>query len=197
MSHPLRATAESRIHSGTTPPAAAPTLSPEALQLLHRLASAGDNAGDALCLLHELKVYQVELDLQLVQAQENEQEFAQELAVYQDLYQFAPAPYFTVSLDGRIIRANRAGAEIFGVDDAELPGRRIEDVVAAEFRPNLRAMLDDMRNGGCRTVCEVRSNGYIGSSRPLRVVAGPSPGGDSCLMLILDVGHTETPVISG
>lgn len=196
MSHPLRATAESRIHSGMTPPANAPTLSPQALELLHRLASAGDDGGAALCLLHELRVYQVELDLQLAQAQENEQEFMQELAGYQNLYQFAPAPYFSVSLDGHIIQANRAGAEFFGVDAAELSGRRIDDIVAVEFRPNLQAMLDRIRDSGSTAECEVRSNGHDGSSRTLRAVAGPSASGESCLVLIVDAGHAESPAVS-
>lgn len=196
MTHPLRAAAESRIRSGTTPPAIASALSPETLGLLHRLASAGDSAGDALRLLHELKVHQVELDLQLAQVQENEQEFAQDLAKYQLLYESAPAGYFSVSLDGYIMQANRAGAELFGIDAAELPGRRIDDVVAAEFRPKIQALLDQLRDGGSRAECEARSNGYDGSSHELRVVAGRSPDSGCCLVLILDSGHTESPAAS-
>jgi PAS domain S-box-containing protein len=192
MSSELRAAAESRIQSHTTPPATASALSPEVLELLHRLATAEDSANDALRMLHELKVHQVELDLQLEQAHQNEQELAQELAVYRALWQFVPAGYFSVSLDGHVIQGNRAGAMLFGVDASELPGRRIDEVVAAEFRPNVQSMLDQLRDCNSAVVCETRSSDHNGSSLPLRLVANRVPGSESCLVLIMEYEHTES-----
>lgn len=171
------------------PLATASTLSPEVLELLHRLAMAEETANDALRVLHELRVHQVELDLQLEQAHQNEQDLAQELAVYRNLWQAAPDGYFSVSLDGHILMANPAGAALFGVDAAALPGRPIYDLVAAEFRPQMQTMLGQLRESGSTAMYEARSNG---SSLPLRVVASLSPDSQSCVLLIVDSGQTDS-----
>ena len=59
----LRVEAEERIRTRNAPPSKAWPLGVETLQLLYRLASDPDSAADALKLLHELQVHQVELDL--------------------------------------------------------------------------------------------------------------------------------------
>jgi hypothetical protein len=60
----LRQKAETRISGGNAPATKGWTLGAASLMLLHRLASNPDTASDALKLLHELQVHQVELDLQ-------------------------------------------------------------------------------------------------------------------------------------
>ena len=60
----LRLNAEERLRQGTAPPNRGWTTSGDALACLHQLASNQSSAADALKFLHELQVYQVELDLQ-------------------------------------------------------------------------------------------------------------------------------------
>jgi hypothetical protein len=60
----LRQHAESRLQEGEAPKTLGWSSSAQALSLLHRLASDPASAADALKLLHELQVHQVELDLQ-------------------------------------------------------------------------------------------------------------------------------------
>ncbi len=105
METPLRTHAEGRLADGTAPPSQASPIGLEALRLLHRLATSPATAEDALRLLHELQVHQVELDMQLAQVRTNELELAQELALYRALYEQAPAGYFRLAPDGRVIEA--------------------------------------------------------------------------------------------
>jgi hypothetical protein len=82
---PLRHQAETRIREGDAPQDTHRwSTGVEALTLLHDLASAPASAGDALKLLHELQVYQVELDLQYEQMELSQRELAEELHRYTD-----------------------------------------------------------------------------------------------------------------
>ena len=113
----LRDKAESQLLAGTTPTTDHwSTIGLDVLRLLHRLSSDHDNAGDALKLLHELQVHQVELDLQNEEIAAKEQERSQDLQFYRTLYDNAPFAYCVVDLKSTIIQSNFAAAELFGLD---------------------------------------------------------------------------------
>jgi hypothetical protein len=59
----VRTIAETRLKERSAPPTAGWPLGIDTLALLHNLASTPDRAADALKVLHELQVHQVELDL--------------------------------------------------------------------------------------------------------------------------------------
>ncbi|HUF74045.1 MAG TPA: PAS domain S-box protein [Gammaproteobacteria bacterium] len=164
-----------------------------ALSLLHKLASTPASADDALKLLHELQVHQVELDLQNEQLDTTRRELAEDLARYRGLYQFAPTGYFNVGSDGDILEGNLAGADLFGVRQGELVGRRIDSILAPGSRPVLLALLQQVRENGSRAACEVTSGGEAAGSRQWRVVAGigPGPGAGSWLIVIIDLGPSQ------
>ena len=186
---PLRVDAEGRLKGGTAPPASGSPIGIEALSLLHKLASTPDSAEDALRLLHELQVHQVELDLQINQIGANEQELIEDLALYTGLYDFAPAGYFSVDTDGMIIMGNIAGAHQLGAERDALRGRRIDSFLAPDSRPRLAGVLDRLRSGAAREVCEVR----LGSGTTVQVLAGASPGAATFLLLLIDTTDAAMP----
>src|SRR3984893_12096825 len=119
---PLRHVAEERLRGGIAPPAHGWTTGIDALNVLHNLAGSPQSAGDALKLLHELQVHQVELAMQHEQMEQSRAEVAESLERYIERFDFAPVGYFTLEPDGGIIEGNLAGAELFAVDRAALPG---------------------------------------------------------------------------
>ena len=183
----LRLDAEMRLKSGTAPPAHMWATSAQALTLLHKLASDPANAGDALKLLHELQVHQVELDLQHVQMEQSLRELTEDLDRYAQLYDFAPAAYFTVDREGRIIEGNVAGARLFGVEKNELCACAVDSLLAPKSRPVLHGLLKRMGSGSSRETCEVQLDGGDSASRPLQVVASAAPGGRVFLMAIMEL----------
>src|SRR5512144_1707291 len=122
----LRFEAEARLKEGSAPPTKGWQPGVTALTLLHELASNPATAHDALKLLHELQVHQVELDLQYEQMENTQREMTKELEGYQALYEFAPVTYLRVGPDGDILEANAAGANLFAVAPHELLGHRLE-----------------------------------------------------------------------
>src|SRR3979411_2109722 len=127
----------------------------DALNVLHNLAGSPNSAGDALKLLHELQVHQVELAMQHEQMEQSRAEVAEALERYVERFDFAPVGYFTLEPDGRIVEGNLAGADLFAVDRAELPGRSIESLIAADSRAALGAVLNRLRKDGPSATCEV------------------------------------------
>jgi PAS domain S-box-containing protein len=147
----------------------------DALNVLHNLAGSPDSAGDALKLLHELQVHQVELAMQHEQLEQSRAEVAESLERYVERFEFAPVGYFTVEPDGGIVEGNLAAADLFEVDRAALPGRSLESLVAADSRAALRAVLDGLRNDGSSETCEVYAEHVGRVPRLLQVVGKAAP----------------------
>jgi len=65
--------------------------------------------------LHELRVHQIELEMQNEELRRTQVELADSKASYVDLYDFAPVGYCTVGKQGLILKANLAAADLLGV----------------------------------------------------------------------------------
>jgi PAS domain S-box-containing protein len=178
----LRLEAEARLKEGSAPRAW--STGANALSLLYTLASSPASADDALKLLHELQVHQVELDLQQEQLEATRRETAEDLARYKALYEAAPAGYFNVDSAGHILEGNVAGAELFGLGLADLGGRGLDSLLAPASRPVLRELLQELREGVSGASRDVQS-GDVRGARTLRVVASAAPGGASFLLVVV------------
>ena len=71
-------------------------------------------------LLHELRVHQVELEMQNEELQRTEAELNAQRERYFDLYDLAPVGYMTVSKQGLILEANLTAATLLGVAKSAL-----------------------------------------------------------------------------
>ena len=173
---PLRHVAEERLKDGVPPPAHGGWATGiDALNVLHNLAGSPQSAGDALKLLHELQVHQVELSMQHEQMEQSRAEVAESLERYIERFDFAPMGYFTVEPDGGIVEGNVAGADLFEVDRAELPGRSLESLVSADSRAALRAVLSRLRKNGPTETCEVYAEQSGQPRRRLQVMGRAAP----------------------
>ncbi len=178
----LRDKAVTHLQTGTTPTAGHWSLGVDALRLLHRLSSNRDNAEDALKLLHELQVHQVELDMQNEEIAANEQALEEDLHLYRTLYDSAPLAYFVVDLEGVIIKGNLAAAELFGVGQDDLEGRRIDTLLNPQKRPQLLGLLQRVAHSGTRDSCvSEMGDGALGS-RYMHFQATRAPERDNLLL---------------
>lgn len=185
----LRTRAEGKLKEGGAPLMQGWLTSLDALNLLHKLASTPGSAADALKLLHELQVHQVELDLQHEQLETSERELTEDLIHCVRLYDFSPVASFSISLRGEITRVNIAGSALCGEDRAQLIGRQIDDFLTPESRPVLAKLAAQARNGVLDESCCVRT----GTGAEFIVKASLVPGQSSILMVFMDLADYIKP----
>ena len=65
--------------------------------------------------LHELRVHQIELEMQNTELRRTQMELESERKRYFDLYEMAPVGYCTVSEEGLITRVNLSAADLLGI----------------------------------------------------------------------------------
>jgi PAS domain S-box-containing protein len=71
-------------------------------------------------VLHELRVHQIELEMQNEELRQTQEELETAHAKYFDLYNMAPVGYFTISAEGLILEANLTAANLLGAEKGRL-----------------------------------------------------------------------------
>lgn len=183
----LRNKAIEHLQTGTTPTAGHWSLGVDALQLLHRLSSDPDSAEDAIKLLHELQVHQVELDLQSEEIAANEQTLMEDLHFYRHVYDCAPLAYFIVDFEGKIIQGNHAAAEFFGTGQDDLEGQRIDTLLKPQNRPQLLGLLKRVAESGTRDSCVAETSGGAMGSQQMQFLAALSSRREKILLTCCEV----------
>ncbi|MDO8862101.1 PAS domain S-box protein [Haliea sp. E1-2-M8] len=178
----LRRKAEAQLKAGTPPSTQNWAMGVDALCMLHRLSSNPDTAQDALKLLHELQVHQVELDVQHEEIAANERVLMEDLSRYRALFDYAPAGYFLLDHEGTIVEGNLAAAELFGLPREDLGGHRIDTLLTAEFRPQLQEFLQQVVQSGVRASCTVQAKPAASGAATLQFVASILPGSECTLV---------------
>jgi PAS domain S-box-containing protein len=167
----LRLDAEKHIEENTTPPSLSGPLGADVLTLLYRIATSPTGGSDALKLLHEFQVHQVELDMQYGQFEANEQAQAKELAHYRSLFNFAPIGYLVLSATGQIIEANKAIAELLCVQQAELCTHNFNYFLNVADTPHWQQLLQELKQGTTTTYCDLTLNCRGKNSRQFQISA--------------------------
>ena len=80
-------------------------------------------------LVHELRVHQIELELQNEELRRTQAELATARARYFDLYDLAPVGYCTVSATEDILEANLTAASMLGLTCSELVGKAVQHFI--------------------------------------------------------------------
>ena len=161
--------------------------SAEARVRTQRNGAKTDGPADAKRLLHELQVHQVELEMQNVELRKTRDELEVALEKYTEIYDFAPAGYFTLTENGTIQMLNLTGASLIGTERSQLLGRNFSRVIVAEERPQFTSFLQEVF---AREGKQTRDFELAGSGTPHRLVkirAQQSPNGKECSAVIVDI----------
>lgn len=134
----LRAAAvleKARVHNGP------PLDASEALGVLFQLASSPATAQDALALLHELQVHQVELDLQREDLTQSHAALEDALAQQTFLFDHAPVGYLDIDAATVVRKVNHAALRLLGVSRLQLQGSPLNNSLDLASQERLQAML--------------------------------------------------------
>jgi PAS domain-containing protein len=86
-------------------------------------------AADIQKLVEELRIHQVELEMQNEELRRAQLELAEARDRYIDLYDFAPIGYITISETGFILGVNLTGAKMLGIERGRLVGQPFSSFV--------------------------------------------------------------------
>ncbi len=107
-------------------------------------------------ILHELRVHQVELEMQNEELRRAQEELEASRARYFDLYDLAPVGYVSLSEKGLILEANLTLAALLGVTRGELVNQPLTRFVLREDQDSYYRQPPPFFWTGAPQVCEIR-----------------------------------------
>ena len=153
-------------------------------------------------IIHELAVYQIELEMLQDELLQARAELEESLDCYTELYDFAPLGYLTLDREGTIRKVNLTGSKLLGINRSRLKGDRFGRFIATEELPVFNSLLHKVFSTRDHASCEVMllSNGASSSSadllpgnadvlhrRTLRLDAVVSNDGQECQVVLSDI----------
>lgn len=142
---------------------------------------------ETIQLLHELQVYQLELELQNQELQESRAQLEVALAHYSDLYDFAITGYFTFDCNGTIIQTNIKGASFLQLEKAKVIGKFFVSFIAKEeiiiFNNFLKNIFKTQQKQSC--ILTLSQNGV--SAMIIQIEAEICSNGHECRAIVQDI----------
>jgi len=153
-------------------------------------------------IIHELAVYQIELEMQQDELLQARAELEESLDLYTELYDFAPLGYLMIDREGVIRKANLAGSKLLGVNRSRLKGDRLGRFIATEslaaFNTMLERVFSTREYGSCEAILQrdgassssdpfVSSNGDVLRSHTMRIDAVISNDGQEFQVVLTDI----------
>ena len=151
--------------------------------------------GEDAQLVHELRVHQIELEMQNDELRNLQVQLEESHARYVDLYDFAPVGYLTFDKDGLILEANMTAATQLGIERSSLINKPIWLYALGADRDVIHAHFKSVFNAQERQTCEVRlrSKGSVEFYARLEsIYIGDSEGIGRCRTSIIDISRSKT-----
>jgi PAS domain S-box-containing protein len=126
-------------------------------------------------LLHELKVHQIELELQNEELRRTQLELEASRARYFDLYEHAPVGYLTLSPESLIQEANIKAADLLGVSKAALVEQPLTRFILPADQDVYYQHRRRLSSDRLRQTCELRLVRPNGESRWVQLEASSLP----------------------
>jgi two-component system, cell cycle sensor histidine kinase and response regulator CckA len=149
---------------------------------------------DAGEIIHELRVHQVELEMQNEELRNAQAQIEESCSRYSDLYDFAPIGYLTLNEKGLIREANLTAAKQLGIERGQLILKPFQVHVAAEDRESFRLYLGSVLKSRERQTCELKLIAHTGVAFYVRMdgISVRDPGGITlCNLTVTDISERK------
>lgn len=179
----------------------APAIDPKKMRAMaeKNLSESGFSVKtDQQILLHELQVQRLELEMQNVELKQQNDELQKTRTAaeiiqqnYTRLYDFSPAGYFTIQLDGTICELNFCGASLLGMERSVLIGRNFKLFISKETLPSFNIFFKRIFSSDGKTSCEAAL--AVCDKPPVYAyIEGiASDCGQKCLIVVIDVSERK------
>jgi PAS domain S-box-containing protein len=146
---------------------------------------------EALKLIDELDVHQIELELQkdeLIRERLTSKAAAEK---YIELYDFSPTGYFTLSKEGNILELNLSGSQILGKELYTLINSRFAFFVSDDTKLIFNQFLEKVFSTKTKVSCEVAL--YSNDKMPVYIhISGVvSMNDEYCLLSVVDISDRK------
>jgi PAS domain S-box-containing protein len=124
-----------------------------------RLPSQKSNSGwpaEAQRALEELRIHQIELEMQNEQLRASRERMETSRKRYFDLYDLAPVGYVTLSNAGLVLEANLTGAGMLGLQRSALPGKLFSRFIFKDDEESYYLLIKDLGLIRHPQTCELR-----------------------------------------
>jgi PAS domain S-box-containing protein len=149
---------------------------------------------DAQRLIHELRVHQIELEMQNEELRNVQTQLEESRARYADLYDFAPLSYFTFDEQGRIIEVNLTGAKQLGIERGNLINIPFVTIVVKSdwkgFFSHLKKIFDTREDDTCEVGLKVKDGGEF-YARLDSIFLESANGTVSCRTSVTDISERK------
>lgn len=143
---------------------------------------------ERLQTLHELRVHQIELELQNEELRRTQVELERSRQRWFELYDLAPVGYCTISEGCLIQQVNLAAAELLGLPRAALAQRRFSEFILPADQDAYYDLHAQLLGSGEPQCCELRMVGVRGAERWMQLsatVTSPDGQGARSLRIVL------------
>ncbi len=141
-------------------------------------------------LVHDLRVHQIELEMQNEQLFNTQEMLHESLEKYADLYEFAPVGYITLGRDGLIRETNLTFSGQIDLERSGLINTPLRAYVAKEDRTIFQSHLDGVFATHERQTCELRLEKPKGSMLYIQLISIAVINGDGtefCRTSVTDI----------
>jgi PAS domain S-box-containing protein len=162
-------------------------LAEERLKEQHPETGRGGPEADTQRLIHELRVHQIELEMQNEELQKARDEMEAGPEKYSDLYDFAPVGYLTLDPEGTILEANLTSASLLGIERSRLVQRRLGLYFSPATLPAFSDLLTRVFASRVKEFCEVT---LLKDGKPpveVRIGAVVAASGRECRVVLEDI----------
>src|SRR5580704_2835203 len=145
---------------------------------------------EARLVLHELRVHQIELELQNDELRRTQEELEASRERYFDLYDLAPVGYLTLNEKGLILEANLTAAKLLGVARGALVQQPLSRFILSEDQDTCYLHRKALLETGTPQRWELRLLRKDAGSFWVQVEATATPGDDGtsvCRAVVSDI----------
>ena len=152
----------------------------------------GKSEADIAALVHELRVHQIQLEMQNEELRRSQAELEESRRQYANLYDFAPAGYFIFDRNGIILNANLTASSMLRIERAYLILKPFDLFVSHEDKAvcfqHRRRMFSGESNGeSCELKLIRRDRSELFVHIQSRPVLNPDGGVMQCRSSVIDI----------
>jgi len=154
-----------------------------------------ESSMDAATVLHDLRVHQIELEMQNDELRRTEVALEASRARYFDLYDLAPVGYITITEAGFMREVNLTAARLLGVTRGTLAGQPLSRFIVPDDQDTYYLHRRRLFATGAPQVVELRLRREDGSHFWARIDATTAPdveaGGELCRATVSDISERK------